>query len=104
MRLNTSKIDPGIAAWAIHQPDLVTWYEIINPVRVTTVDGGSVADDYSNIAITVPDGHRMVAHALREGKTAPECLQVVERVLPSRDLWALARVGSSEACRACTLR
>lgn len=62
-------------------------------------------DDYSNIAIIVPDGHRMVAHAVRVGGAVPEYLPGgVERVLPSHDLWALARLREMEVCRAWTAR
>src|SRR5262249_15086951 len=92
----TAQRRPGraaIATRAIDQPDLVTWYEVINPIRITTVDGAPTADDYSNVAIIVPDGHRMVAHAARAGGPAPECLpRGAERVLRSHDLWALARL------------
>lgn len=103
--LNAAMVDPGMAARAIDQSDLVTWYEIIDPVRVTTVDGGPPADDYSNIAITVPDGHRTVAHAVRAGDAVPECLpRGAERMLRSHDLWALARLREIEVCRACTVR
>jgi hypothetical protein len=45
--LNTSKVDPVMAARAIDEPDLVIWYEVINPIRAVTVDGGPAADDYS---------------------------------------------------------
>jgi hypothetical protein len=105
MVLNAARVDPEMAAWAIHQSDLVTWYEVINPIRVMTVDGGPVSDDYSNAAFVVPDGHRMVAHAVRTGGAAPECLpRDAERVLRSHDLWALVRLGNVEVCQACTLR
>jgi hypothetical protein len=103
--LNTSKVDPGTAARAIDQPDLVIWYEVINPVRVTTADGGPAADDYSNITIIVPDGHRMVAHAVRVGGATPDCLPGdASQVLRSQDLWALARLQKIEMCQACILR
>jgi hypothetical protein len=105
LALNTSKVDPGIAARAIDQPDLEVWYEVINPVRVTTVDGEPPADDYSNIEIIVPDGHRMVAHAVKAGGAVPKCLPGnAERVLPSHDLWALTRLRKTEVCQACTAR
>jgi hypothetical protein len=56
------------------------------------VDGEPAADDYSNVAIIVPDGHRTVAHAVRVGVAVPECMPGgAERVLPSDDLWALAQ-------------
>jgi hypothetical protein len=103
--LNTSKVDPGMAARAIDQPDLEIWYEVVNPVRATTPYGEPAADAYSNIAIIVPDGHRMVAHAVRAGEAAPECLPGgAEQVLPSHDLWALARLPEIEICQACTAR
>jgi len=38
--LNVSKVGPREAARAIDQPDVVIWYEVINPIRVITVDGG----------------------------------------------------------------
>ncbi|MEU8003907.1 hypothetical protein AB0B66_22350 [Catellatospora sp. NPDC049111] len=101
---NTTKVDPRTIARAIHQADLVIWYEIINPIQCTTVDGGPIADDYSNVSLIVPDGHRAVAHAV-SGATAPDCLsRDAERVLPSHDLWALARLREIEVCPACTLR
>jgi hypothetical protein len=57
----------------------VIWYEVINSVHVITVDGGPAADDAGSIAITVPDGHRMVAHAVRraavEEATRPQTAQ-----------------------------
>jgi hypothetical protein len=94
-----------LAARAIDQPDLVVWYEVINPIRVVTVDGEPAAADYGNIAIITPDGHRMVAHAVRAGGTAPECLRGdAELVLPSDDLWALARLCEIELCQACAVR
>jgi hypothetical protein len=65
--LNTSKVDPWMAARAIDKYDLVTWYEIINPIRVTTADGGPVAHDYGNVAFTVPDGtkcHPLTGHRI----------------------------------------
>ncbi|WP_285550735.1 hypothetical protein [Actinoplanes regularis] len=102
--LNTSQVDPGLAARTIDQSDLLTWYAIFNPIRVDTVDGGPPADDYSNLRFTVPDGNRMVAHAVREGGTAPECLRDAEQVLPSQDLWALAPLRNAELCQACTRR
>lgn len=103
--LNTSKVDAVTAARAIDQPDLLIWYEIINPVRATTVDGAVAADDYRNITFIVPDGHRMIAHAVRAGQGAPECLpDGTEKVLPSEDLWVLARLRGVEVCQACTLR
>jgi hypothetical protein len=58
LALNTAKVGPGMAARVIDQPDLQVWYEIINPVRSTTTDGAPVADDYSNVKLIVPDGHR----------------------------------------------
>jgi hypothetical protein len=92
-----------MAARAIHQSDLEVWYEVIKPVRVTTTDGEPVAADSSDIDITVPDGHRIVAHAVKAGGTAPDCLPVnAERVLPSHDLWALARLRNSGLCQACS--
>lgn len=102
--LNTSKVDPRMAARAIAQPGLVTWYEVIYPIQVTTVDGGPAADDYGNLAFTVPDGHRMVAHAVEEGGAVPDCLQDAQQILPSHDLWALACLRVSEVCQACRLR
>jgi hypothetical protein len=102
--LNTTKVDPETAARAIDQPDLLTLYEITDPVRVVTADGGPIADGYSNLAITVPPGSRMVAHAVREGETPPECLHGAQRVLSSRDLWALSRSRNIDRCRACALR
>jgi hypothetical protein len=103
--LSTSKVDPGMAARAIDQADLVIWYEVINPVRAITVDGGPAAEDYSNVAIIMPDGHRVVGHAVRVGGEAPECLPgVAEQVLRSGDLWALARLQQIEVCQACALR
>jgi hypothetical protein len=103
--LNTATVDPATCAHAIDRPDLVTWYEVINPVRVTTVGGGPVADDYSNVTITVPDGHRIVAHAVTADGTAPECLSpTAERILPSDDLWAVVRLGTNEVCQACKRR
>lgn len=105
LALNTAKVDPGMAARAIDQPDLEVWHEVINPVRATTVDGEPPADDYGNIEIIVPDGHRMVAHAVKAGGAVPGCLPGnAERVLPSHDLWALARLRKTEACQACTAR
>jgi hypothetical protein len=104
--LNSAKVDPGSAARAIAQPDLVVWYEVINPVRVTTVDAGPVADDYSNVAFVVPDGHRQVAHAVRTGAAAPPCLPAdAELVLRSDDLFALAVPSRKiEVCQACAVR
>jgi hypothetical protein len=103
--LNTSKVDPAMAARAIDQPDLVIWYEVINPIPVVTVDGGPAADDYSNLSFVVPDGHRMVAHATRTGGPAPACLpDGAEQVLPSEDLWALARLRATDVCQVCTAR
>lgn len=103
--LNTSKIDPSAAARAISQPDVVIWYEVINPIRAVTVGGGPVADDYSNVRLVVPDGHRMVAHAVCADGAPPECLPGgAERVLRSDDLWALAHLRGTEMCLACTLR
>jgi hypothetical protein len=103
--LNVSKVGPREAARAIDQPDVVIWYEVINPVRVITVDGGPVADDYSTLDLVVPDGHRMVAHAVGADGAAPECLPGdAERVLRSHDLWALGQLGEIEMCRVCTLR
>lgn len=105
LALNTSKVDPRMAARAIHQPDLEVWYQVIHPVRVTTTDGESAADDYSKIEIIVPDGHRLVAHAVKAGGAAPDCLPVnAERVLASHDLWALVRLLKTEMCQACTAR
>ncbi|GAA1406411.1 hypothetical protein [Catellatospora coxensis] len=102
--LNTSKIDPRTAARAVDQADLVVWYEVINPIRVTTADGGPAADDYSNFVIVVPDGYRTVAHAVT-GATAPECLpSTAERVLRSHDLWVLARLRDADVCENCVLR
>lgn len=105
--LNISTVDPRSAARAIDQPDLVVWYEVIAPVRVGTVDGGPVMDDYSDLTMTVPEGHRMVAHAVRAGGTPPECLPSnAEMVLPSDDLWALSRSvsRSTAVCQACVTR
>jgi hypothetical protein len=95
-----------MAARAIDQPDLVIWYEVINPVRAIMVGGGPAADDYSNVAIIVPDGHRMVRQVVGVGGEAPECLPgVAEQVLRSGDLWALARLQEIiEVCQACALR
>jgi len=105
LSLNSTEVDPGLAARAIDQSDLVTWYEVIHPARVITVDGQPPADDYSNIEIVVPGGHRMVAHAVRAEETPPECLPgAALQILPSDDLWALARLRGFEVCRACTLR
>jgi hypothetical protein len=103
--LNMSKVSPREAARAIDQPDVVIWYEVINPVRVITVDGGPVADDYGNLELVVPDGHRMVAHAVVADGAAPECLpSAAERVLRSHDLWALGQLGEVEMCQVCTVR
>lgn len=105
LALNTSKVDHGTAARAIHQPDLEVWYEVVNPVRATTTDGKPAAEDYSNIEIIMPDGHRMVAHAVKAGGAAPDCLPAnAELVLPSHDLWALTRLGRTEVCQVCTAR
>jgi hypothetical protein len=102
--INMSKVDPRDAARAIDQADLVVWYEVINPIRVTTTDGGPASDDYSNITVIAPDGHRMVAHAV-SADIAPPCLpSTAERVLRSKDSWALARLGENEICQACVLR
>ena len=103
--LNAAKVEPTTAARAIDQHDLLIWYEIIDPVRVITVDGGPAADDYSNLTVIVPDGHRMVAHAVRQGGTAPPCLPSdAEQMLPSHDLWALAGLLGTDVCQACTRR
>ncbi|BCB78272.1 hypothetical protein GCM10022251_31330 [Phytohabitans flavus] len=103
--LNTSKFDPETAARVIDQPDLVTWYEIINPIRAITVDGRPPANDYSNIAFIEPDGHRIVAHAVRVEGPAPECLPTdTKAVLQSHDAWALARPPKIDVCQACALR
>ncbi|WP_203841686.1 hypothetical protein [Winogradskya humida] len=103
--LNVALVPAALAARAIDQPDLVTWYEIINPVQVTTVDGRPPADDYGNLTITVPEEHRTVAHAVRTGEPAPACLpHDAERVLPSHDLWALGGLRRVELCQACALR
>lgn len=102
--LNTATIDPAMAARAVDQHDLVIWYEIINPIRVTTVGNGPIANDYSNIAFTVPDGHRMIAHAVRKDGVPPDCLQGADRVLPSHDLWALVPLRNGEVCPSCTRR
>lgn len=105
LALNTCKVDPGMAARAIDQPDLEIWYEIINPIRVVTAHGEPVADDYSNLRITVGDGHRILAHAVKAGAVLPECVPAgAAKVLPSSDLWALARLYGAEVCRACTAR
>ena len=58
LALNTPR-PTGMAARAIHQSDLEVWYEVIKPVRVTTTDSEPVAADYSDIEITVSDGHRI---------------------------------------------
>jgi hypothetical protein len=103
--LNAAKVEPTTAARAIDQHDLLVWYEIINPIRVVTVDGGPAADDYRNLKVIMPDGHRMVAHAVRQGGTAPPCLpRNAERVLPSHDLWALTGLLGTDVCQTCTLR
>jgi hypothetical protein len=49
LSLNTARIDSALAARAIDQADLEVWYEVINPVRVTTVDGKPPAADYSSM-------------------------------------------------------
>ena len=103
--LNASKVDPKAAARAIDQPDLVVWYEIVNPIRTVTVDGGPPANDYSNIGFVVPEGHRMVAHAVKAAKPAPPCLPGdAELVLRSDDLWALAWSRPTEMCQDCVRR
>lgn len=108
--LNASKVSPGAAARAIDQPDVVVWYEVINPVRVVTVDGGPVADDYSNLKLVMPDGHRRVAHAVGAEGVQPDCLPGdAEMVLRSHDSWALSRsgeieLGEIEMCQVCILR
>ncbi|MFC7761543.1 hypothetical protein ACFQY4_28485 [Catellatospora bangladeshensis] len=100
--LNTAKVDPRTAARAIDQSDLVIWYEVINPVRVITADGGSATNDYRDLRFAVPDGHRTVAHAVRDGE-APQCLpDDAELVLRSHDLWAFA--DSRDVCPACADR
>ena len=96
---------PCVGRAAIDQADLEVWYEVVNPVRVTTVDDKPAAADYSNLKIVVPEGHRMVAHAVRAGEAVPECLpRNAERVLPSHDLWVLAGLRKVEVCQACTAR
>ena len=105
--LNIAEVDPRSAARAIDRPDLVTWYEVIDPIRVATVDGGPASADYRNLTITVPDGNRMVAHAVQIGGTAPPCLpRDAEMVVPTDDLWVLSQAAGrgNAACRACTLR
>lgn len=102
--LDTSRIDPPTAARAIDHADLMVWYEVINPTRVITTDGGPAADDYSNLMIFVPDGHRVVAHAVR-GAAAPECLpSTAGKVMRSGDLWVLARLQDIDECEDCVLR
>ncbi|MDG6107440.1 hypothetical protein Daura_49740 [Dactylosporangium aurantiacum] len=103
--LNVGRVGAELAARAVDQPDLLVWYEVVNRVRVVTSDGGPVAGDYSNVEFVVPDGHRVVAHAVRDGDGRPECLpEDAELVLPSHDLWALGPVRSTETCPACTGR
>ncbi|MEV0456243.1 hypothetical protein [Catellatospora methionotrophica] len=102
--LNTAKVDPETAARAIDQYDLVVWYEVIHPIQCTTVDNEPVADDYRNVRLVMPSGHRSVAHAVRE-ETAPECLpDTAELVLRSDDLWELAKLRDLDLCPACVLR
>ncbi|WP_212996716.1 hypothetical protein [Winogradskya consettensis] len=104
LALNVALVAPALAARAIDQPDLITWYEIINPVQTSTVDGRPPAHDYSNLTITVPEGHRTIAHAARTGEPAPACIpHDAERVLPSHDLWALASLRRVELCSTCAL-
>ncbi|MCZ7423630.1 MULTISPECIES: hypothetical protein [unclassified Micromonospora] len=105
--LNTSQVEPKSAAMAIDQPDLVTWYEVIHPIRVGTVDDGAGRDDYSNLTFNLPDGNRMVAHAVQAGLTAPPCLPPgAEMVLPTDDLWVLSQFPSlgKLICRTCAAR
>ncbi|MCW6003467.1 hypothetical protein K1W54_02555 [Micromonospora sp. CPCC 205371] len=105
LALDISKVDRQAAARAIDQPDVVIWYEVINPVRVVAADGRPAAADYSNLDFIVPEGHRMVAHAVGASATAPECVPGdAAMVLPSQDPWALARPGEIETCQACVLR
>lgn len=64
-------------------------------------------DDYSNLTITVPEGHRMVAHAVQTGGTPPECLpHNAEMVLPSDGLGVLSGSVSraTAVCQACVAR
>ena len=64
-----------------------------------------MSDDYSNVRLVVPDGHRMVAHAVGADGAPPECMPGgAERVLRSDDLWALAHLRGTEICEACTLQ
>lgn len=103
--LNTSKVDPRMAARAIDQPDLMVWYEVVNPIRTITIDGAPPAHDYSSIGFVVPDGHRMVAHAVKAAMPAPQCIPAdAEHVLRSNDLWALAQLRPIEVCRDCVRR
>jgi hypothetical protein len=58
-----------------------------------------------NVVIIVPDGHRMIAHAVRDGATTLDRPTAPgSKVLPSQDLWALPRSSTVERCRACTSR
>ncbi|GIF38919.1 hypothetical protein [Actinoplanes xinjiangensis] len=100
--LNTSRAGPPRAARAIDQPDLVTWYEVTDPPRVVTTDGGPVADDYGNIRIVVPEGNRSVAHAVRSGGAPPPCLPPeADLIMPTHDLWMLLEPGTTRMCRSC---
>jgi hypothetical protein len=83
----------------------VIWYEVINPIHVVTIDGGPAAADYSNLGFIVPQGHRMVAHAVGPSAAAPECVPSdAAMVLPSHDLWALGPSGAIDTCPACVHR
>ena len=85
--------------------ELVIWYEVIAPVRVSTVDGGPAAADYSNLDFILPPGHRIVAHAVGPSAAAPECVPGdAAMVLPSHDLCALGAPGAIEICPACLHR
>ncbi|GAA1652449.1 hypothetical protein GCM10009828_097050 [Actinoplanes couchii] len=105
--LNTSLVTPDRAARAIEKPDLTAWYEIENPTRVVSVDGGPPADDYSNLTIVVPEDQRQIVHAVPEGGTRPPCVSPdADMVMPTGDLWVLvqARQPDRILCPECTAR
>ncbi|HWS37918.1 MAG TPA: hypothetical protein VN408_34950 [Actinoplanes sp.] len=105
--LNMNLLAPGRAASAIDQRELEAWYEIVKPVRVVTVDGGPVEDDYSNLKIIVPEGNRRIAHAVPLGGTWPPCAnREAEMLMPTSDLWVLAEPVSPQTvpCPACVAR
>ena len=102
--VNLGRVSAELAARAVDRPDLLVWYEVINPIRAV-VDGEPVKGDYSNVRFVTPDGHRVVAHAVKDGEGRPDCLpEDAELVARTHDLWALSPERSTERCPACTAR